>query len=192
MLTFGRYLDCRGSEVAFLGNRAITLDATEVEAINKSVALWLNDKEPSSSCSVATYVNFTFNIPWTPVTCHVRMKIVEMNSDFMQWLSRFLQANNIKFPYASTFFSMLIHNCLKEESIAAISTLERIKRTRDSICSMVLDNENYMQPNCYDKLPSASSDSKNPLCDFEGEIHYEYGDVDLRNDSGAIVIEGLS
>jgi len=171
------------------------LDLKEVEAINSSIALWLNDKGISSPCSAACYVSFTFNIPWAPITCSVKMKIEEMNNDFMHWLSRFLKVNSIKFPYASTFFTLLIYDCLRDDSITAKwnNTLDRIKRIKESICKILLNNGQDIDPNkdgFIDKLSIASPSDKGALADFEGEIYFE--PMESKEMGELIVINGLT
>jgi len=171
------------------------LDLKEAEAINKSIALWLNDKGISSPCSAACYVSFTFNIPWAPITCRVKMKIEEMNNDFMHWLSRFLDVNSIKFPYASTFFTLLIYDCLRDESITAKwnNTLDRIKRIKESICRILLNSGQDIDPNkdeFIDKLLAASPSDKEPLADFEGDIYFKAMESEEMRD--LIIINGLT
>lgn len=189
MLAFGRYLASKGKEVDILGNTNIKylIDPRDVETINGSVALWLNGVVFTRSCEFADYVRFTFNIPGSSLSCHVRMKLENMDTDFMRWLFKFVKLNNIKIPHVEAFFSMLIYQTLDSKEVMKfpndIDTFERIAKVRDTICGVLMRKCNKD----YTDLKEEFSDK---LSDFEGDIHFEPMDMNPGIES-VIVIQSL-
>ena len=172
--------------------------------MNKHISLWIGDKYLPNSCSFARYVDFTFNIPWAPVTCHVRMKVEKMNDDFMNWVRKFADTNKINFPYIETFFNMLLYYCLKDEEVTGISNgfniNECILRARNNICEMMLKNKELMDE---DSNLSGSKDvtnneaqfsvcsvTKAPLLGFDGEMWLEPMEIDY-DEKNMIIINDI-
>jgi hypothetical protein len=127
------------------------------------------------------------------------MKLYNYDTKFTRWLAQFTEANNIKIPHVKALFTMLIYNTLDTTSLTEVpkdyDTLERIKKTRDSICELfrtkagdVYDDKNE---EFFDLMSPASSGDKGALSDFEGEIHFEPMDVNSSMDN-EIIIQGLS
>eukprot|EP00826_Nyctotherus_ovalis_P013696 TRINITY_DN13740_c0_g1_i8.p1 TRINITY_DN13740_c0_g1~~TRINITY_DN13740_c0_g1_i8.p1 ORF type:complete len:210 (-),score=67.30 TRINITY_DN13740_c0_g1_i8:183-812(-) len=200
MLTLGKYIEGEGTKIAILGNcKRRAIDPREVKMVNRTIATWLGGEEPVTPCDYAGYVNFSFNIPFAPMMCHVRMKIIEMNMDFMRWLPKFIELNKIEFPNATSFFTMLICNCLHDEALEEITkdlnTLKRIKQIRDKICNTLRDKDISMDASknegLFDRSSSASFGNICPMLDFEGKISFTPADASSV-DNDAIVIQGLS
>lgn len=200
MLTLGKYIEGEGTKIPILGNlHNKNLDPREVSALNETIALWLDGERPETPCDYAGYVNFSFNVPFAPMMCHVRMKIIEVDMDFMRWLPKFVQLNRIEFPNVTSFFTMLICNCLHDEALEEITkdinTLKRIKQIRDKICNTLLDKNASVDPTkdegLFDRSSSASLANICPMSDFEGNIRFTPADASCV-DNDAIVIQGLS
>ena len=169
-----------------------------MEAINKSVEIWTADKVFPESYDFAKYVCFTFCIPQSFVNCHVRMKLETMDTKFIEWVYKFVDANKIKIPHINTLFTMLIYRSMGEdetyETPNDYDTLERIRKTRDSICELLKCKTDGVYEDTNKKFFKAFScippGEKGALSDFEGEIHFEPMDVNPSIDN-AIIIQGL-
>ena len=169
-----------------------------MEAINKSVEIWTADKVFPLSCDFAEYVCFTFCIPQSFVNCHVRMKLETMDTKFMKWVYKFVAANKIKIPHINTLFTMLIYRTMGENETYEISndydTLERIRKTRDSICELLKCKTDSvhgdMNEKFFDGISRIPPGDKGVLSNFEGDIYFEPMDVNPIIDNG-IIIQGL-
>ena len=165
-------------------------------SINKGVKMWIGDTAPATECHFAQQICFAFNIPCLPFRCHVRMKVSKLGKNFLEWLKEFVQKNNINFPYAETFFSVLIYNSLKDDDITENTSYDdarpAIMKASNKISQILSENDcmdsEIGQSRDQSMLPSATDYThqpkspvfKHPLFPFKGEIWFERLDEDSK------------
>ena len=141
--------------------------------------MWTNGKEFVNEQSFAQYINFTFDIPWALVKCHVLLKLEAINQEFRDWLDRFINKNNIKFPFVDKFFSIIIYNSLHTDKKNVYDRNIDIKKyimiIKNSILNLVRENNILGEAVKSDKSLNSEiySVENAQLLDFEGNIWFE-------------------
>eukprot|EP00826_Nyctotherus_ovalis_P040332 TRINITY_DN396_c0_g1_i8.p1 TRINITY_DN396_c0_g1~~TRINITY_DN396_c0_g1_i8.p1 ORF type:complete len:218 (-),score=68.04 TRINITY_DN396_c0_g1_i8:281-934(-) len=181
------------------------LDEKQVVSINQSLDMWFRQCSMASEQVFAKHVCFSFNIPCSSYKCYVSMKFKQRKTEFSTWLAQFIEANGIEFPHAETFFQMMILCFLKDEDKEKIDLnsdlMDSIKKVRENICNMMVNNNMMEEDN------ASSNDMSNvlgddeesitkplkmaPLLDFEGEIWFEEMKTDQMNATDDIIIQEL-
>lgn len=67
-------------------------------------------------------------------------KVEQINSEFTNWLRKFIEANQIDFSCAETFFNLLISSLLEEEiDRISIDMNNCILQIKDNVSNFMLD-----------------------------------------------------
>lgn len=176
--------------------------------MNRSIGAWLTNKNINSEGDFGNYLFFTFEIPQGMSNCEIFYKLKAVYDDFVKWVMVFTNNNDIKIPFATKFFIMLIYKVFCDNEAILFKHTNNlddfILKAKNRACRLSLEScyssilesedksaerlENFIDQS---KTPSVYSFDEDPLGGYEESSLFMPMNNNFDDESSNIVIQEL-